>query len=84
MGWNGLKSQSKLNPLLHSLDDNAKFYFLHSYYFNAKNDANVVSTTSYGFDFTSIISRENIFGVQFHPEKSHQWGATLLENFARL
>jgi imidazole glycerol-phosphate synthase subunit HisH len=58
------------------------FYFLHSYYFACDNDADVLATADYGGKFAAVVGRANIYGVQFHPEKSHQWGVQLLKNFA--
>jgi glutamine amidotransferase len=83
MGWNDVTSQ-KENPLLLNLEKNARFYFLHSYYFNCMDSEDSVATSHYGFDFTSIINHQNIYGVQFHPEKSHHFGVQLLKNFAEI
>ncbi len=83
MGWNDVISQ-KENPLLLDLETNAKFYFLHSYYFNCMDSEDSVAISHYGFDFTSIINHQNIYGVQFHPEKSHHFGVQLLKNFAKI
>jgi glutamine amidotransferase len=83
MGWNDVISR-KENPLLLDLEKNAKFYFLHSYYFNCMDSEDSVAISHYGFDFTSIINHQNIYGVQFHPEKSHHFGVQLLENFAKI
>jgi glutamine amidotransferase len=82
MGWNDVKPAST-GGLFTSIDT-AQFYFLHSYYFLANNPAQVLATTEYGGTFTSAAQRNNIFGVQFHPEKSHQAGVHLLKNFAEL
>lgn len=80
MGWNdAIPSQD--SPLFKGLDT-WRFYFLHSYYFNCDNPVNMIAKTEYGIDFTCAVSHENIYGVQFHPEKSHHWGAELLKNFA--
>ncbi|MSR05521.1 MAG: imidazole glycerol phosphate synthase subunit HisH [Gemmatimonadetes bacterium] len=83
MGWNNV-SPARKHPLLEGLDDTSRFYFLHSYYFACDSGADVLATTGYDGTFTCAIAHENILGVQFHPEKSHQWGSQLLENFARL
>ena len=61
-----------------------EFYFLHSYYFDAEDKLNVNATSDYGFDFDAVINRENIYGVQFHPEKSHEYGEKLLKNFSTI
>ena len=73
----------KNNPLLTGLSKGSYFYFLHSYYCEVHDDT-IVSTTKYGNDFVSAINKENIYGVQFHPEKSHQFGIQLLKNFSEL
>jgi len=61
-----------------------QFYFLHSYYFDAMDKSDVSATCYYGFEFDAVISHKNIYGVQFHPEKSHRWGEQLIKNFAKL
>lgn len=83
MGWNNI-IPSKNNKLLTELDQNSRFYFLHSYYFKCMNSDNIIAITDYGNRFTCAVNKENIYGVQFHPEKSHQWGIQLLKNFAEL
>ncbi|MCL4696717.1 MAG: imidazole glycerol phosphate synthase subunit HisH, partial [Burkholderiaceae bacterium] len=62
----------------------ARFYFLHSYYFAPNDPADVLASTEYGLRFACAVQRGNVFGVQFHPEKSHAWGIQLLKNFASL
>lgn len=80
MGWNTVK-QTLQHPLWHKIDNNARFYSVHSYYVRA-NDKNIVAaTTDYGVDFTSAITTNNLFAVQFHPEKSQHDGLQLLTNF---
>lgn len=83
MGWNNMQVL-KSNPLLKGLGDDAKFYFLHSYYFNCKNESDAIASADYGGNFICAVNSENIYGVQFHPEKSHSFGVKLLENFAKL
>lgn len=83
MGWNNVKP-IKINGLLQGLDLDARFYFLHSYYFQSHRSADIIAVTDYGGQFASAVHSGNIFGVQFHPEKSHQWGIRLLENFAKI
>jgi glutamine amidotransferase len=83
MGWNTAQSQYA-NGLFDGLDHTARFYFLHSYYFQCENTKDILAVTDYGGTFACAINTGNIFGVQFHPEKSHQWGLRLLDNFARL
>jgi len=79
MGWNTVR-QTKEHQLWEGINDNARFYSVHSYYANPSADIEVGST-NYGIDFCSAAARGNIFAVQFHPEKSQRDGLKLLENF---
>ena len=83
MGWNTIDIQSKNEPLFQDLEQQARFYFLHSYYFQCEN-SNIIAETKYGGKYTSAVRSDNIYGVQFHPEKSHQNGVRLLSNFSIL
>ena len=83
MGWNDIQVY-KEHPLFNSLEKDAIFYFLHSYYFQEKDNSQIITKTDYGSVFTSCIIKDNIYGVQFHPEKSHRWGVQLLKNFSEL
>ena len=83
MGWNDVKPISN-HPLFEGLEKDAIFYFLHSFYFECSNQKNIISETEYGINFTSSVQHDNIYGIQFHPEKSHSYGERLLENFAKL
>ena len=83
MGWNDV-TPVKENQLFKGLEKNAIFYFLHSYYFLNKDEENSIAKSDYGINFTSSVNFKNIFGIQFHPEKSHHYGETLLNNFANI
>lgn len=83
MGWNDVKAISP-NLLFGGLQDEAKFYFLHSYFMSCDRDQDILAICSYGADFTCAVQSSNIYGVQFHPEKSHDFGSRLLRNFAEL
>ena len=83
MGWN-LVYEKNSSPLTADLPPETRFYFVHSYYVQAEDPKHVLTTTRHGVEFNSIIQKENIFGAQFHPEKSHKFGMKLLENFARI
>lgn len=83
MGWNNVVPVRE-DDLMKGLDDASRFYFLHSYYFECHEQADILATTEYDGRFTCAVAHENIYGVQFHPEKSHRWGNQLLENFAQL
>ena len=80
MGWNQVE-QAKAHPLWKGIPSGSRFYFVHSYYAEASERADVAGVTEYGLRFTSAAARANIFAVQFHPEKSAQAGLQLLENF---
>lgn len=81
MGWNTV-FPVKDNQLFEDVDLSAGYYFLHSYYLACNSQTDVLAETEYGTRFASAVSRENIHGVQFHPEKSHRAGIQLLKNFA--
>ena len=83
MGWNNVIILSK-NKILDNFPPFSKFYFLHSYYIECNDKKNDLASTNYGINFSSIVNKENIYGIQCHPEKSHQFGINLLENFAKL
>ena len=83
MGWNDVKPVI-FNPLFEGLEKEALFYFLHSYYFECNNANDVLATSEYGGRFACAANHENVYGIQFHPEKSHHYGETLLHNFAKL
>jgi glutamine amidotransferase len=83
MGWNDVAPNTE-NGLFKELQTDARFYFLHSYYFEPDSPDSVLATTDYGGSYASSVGNKNVYGVQFHPEKSHQWGIQLLKNFAEI
>jgi imidazole glycerol-phosphate synthase subunit HisH len=82
MGWNRVTPMAK-NLLIEDLPEEARFYFVHSYYVKTQKPENIVLEATYGVSFAAAIQSNNILGTQFHPEKSHRFGMKLLENFAR-
>lgn len=83
VGWNEVDFEMP-HPLLSGIENRTDFYFVHSYHFQAKDSHHTVATTPYCGEFVSIVQKDNIFGVQFHPEKSQKAGARLLSNFLTL
>ena len=83
MGWNDVQPMPG-SPLFAGLESDPRFYFLHSYYFECEDPSHVAASAAYGFDFSCGVNVGNVYGVQFHPEKSHHFGAQLLKNFADL
>jgi len=82
MGWNQVH-QVKSHPLWDGIDDQSRFYFVHSYYVDTPDENLIAGKTEYGVNFSAVLAKENVFAVQFHPEKSHKAGLKLLANFAR-
>ena len=83
MGWNRVfKNTDSL--LTSTLPEGSRYYFVHSYYVQVKNEKNSILKSEYSLKFDSGIQNDNIFGVQFHPEKSHKFGMNLFKNFAKL
>lgn len=80
MGWNRVR-QRQAHPLWSGIEDGERFYFVHSYYAEAEDPSIVSGVSEYGLPFTCAVARDNIFAVQFHPEKSHTAGLRLLSNF---
>ena len=81
MGWNQVK-QRQSHPLWEGIEDNSRFYFVHSYYVTLQSGLeNQLGETHYGIDFCAAVAKDNVVGVQFHPEKSHHAGLRLLRNF---
>jgi len=82
MGWNIAKKEAE-HPVLKGFQhEELRFYFVHSYYYSCKSSDNILMSTNYGRKFTSAIYSENIIGAQFHPEKSHRFGMSLMKNFS--
>ena len=84
MGWNKVKIKNLSDSVWDNIDDLTHFYFVHSYFPQLKESGYSSSTTEYGVDFTSSIKFGNIFGTQFHPEKSQRMGLRLIENFLKI
>lgn len=80
MGWNFIR-QHKTSKLFENMYSDARFYFVHSFFFTANNQEDVLLSTTYEIEFTSAVEKGNILGVQFHPGKSHKFGMKLLKNF---
>jgi len=83
MGWNDVKPVVE-GGLFKGMEQDAKFYFLHSYYFECHQPSNILALTDYGSEFSCAVRRDNVYGVQFHPEKSHHFGSQLLRNFSEI
>jgi imidazole glycerol-phosphate synthase subunit HisH len=81
MGWNNIILE-KADPLFAGLDEEQRFYFLHSYFFECNENENCIASADYGFRYSCVVKRENVYGIQCHPEKSHHNGVALLKNFA--
>jgi glutamine amidotransferase len=84
MGWNQIKIKKDMNPLLKGLKDGDYLYFVHSFYVVPKDSSIVAVECNYGVDFTCMVWEKNIFGTQFHPEKSQALGLKIYENFKNL
>jgi|LWDU01.1.fsa_nt_gi imidazole glycerol-phosphate synthase subunit HisH len=83
MGWNEITIK-KESILMKGIADNSEFYFAHSYYMEVFDSGSILNETDYSFRFVTAIEQENIFGVQYHPEKSHDIGEILLSNFVKM
>jgi imidazole glycerol-phosphate synthase subunit HisH len=84
MGWNIVKSTKPNEKFSENFTDDFRFYFVHSYYAVCENDDNILLTCDYSSVFSAAVQKDNIYGVQFHPEKSHKFGMLLLKNFSEL
>ncbi len=82
MGWNQVKAPRE-HPIIHGIDADTRFYFVHSYYMLPRTLDLVLLTAEYGISFAAGVARDNMIGVQFHPEKSHRYGKQLLANFCQ-
>ena len=82
MGWDIVKFKQK-NPLVNNLQGMQRYYFVNSYHALCDSEENVLMTCDYGYEFAAAVMKENIIGVQFHPEKSHDFGMALLDNFVK-
>jgi len=80
MGWNNVNT-TKQSALFDGIPESQEFYFVHSYHIRSNNEEDVLATTDYEYNFVSALEKDNIFGVQFHPEKSHDVGEKMLANF---
>jgi len=83
MGWNSILPMTP-SPMFNNVDVNLGFYFLHSYFFDAQNQSDIVATVKYGQDIPCCVRRGNVCGMQFHPEKSHSNGVAIFRNFGLL
>ena len=82
MGWNRMFTNE--HPLFNNLDEEHYLYFVHTYHVNCTNEEDIIGRTNYGYEFTSAVAHNNIMGIQPHPEKSHENGLKILENFIKL
>ncbi len=83
VGWNTVQIQ-KSNSLIPDKQEENRYYFVHSYYAACADESDILATTEYGHRFPSAYSRENVYGVQFHPEKSHRFGLSLIQQFLKV
>ena len=83
MGWNSIQIV-KESLLFDNIKNNEYYYFCHSYFFDCNKRENVIAETAFSNNFSSVINKNNIYGIQFHPEKSHDNGIKILNNFANL
>ena len=83
MGWNSVIFNPH-SPLFKNTNSEIRFYFTHSFHVTDENKSDIIGTTYYGYEFTCAVQKNNIYGVQFHPEKSHRFGLQLMKNFLEI
>lgn len=83
LGWNTVEL-NKPHPIFNNIDYKKGFYFLHSYYFDCSDNNDIIGSTNYGITYASSVNHKNVFGMQFHPEKSHQNGLNVFSNFSKI
>ena len=81
MGWNQVHQHDPSHPMWNNIEQDARFYFVHSFYVEPQDDSIVAATCDYGLTFCTALHQDNLFATQFHPEKSHTAGLQLLKNF---
>lgn len=84
MGWTDIDIRVAADPIWARIPEEPRFYFVHSYHFQFRTEVEIAATAVYGYEFTCAFRKGNIYGMQFHPEKSHKYGMRILENFARI
>lgn len=83
MGWN-IVNVNKLSNITSNIQGSPRYYFVHTYHVVCENNEDILMTCNYGYNFTAAVQKGNVIGVQFHPEKSHDFGMEILKNFARM
>lgn len=83
MGWDVVKLKQEVHPMVKELTGIQRYYFVHSYHAKCDSEKNILMTCEYGYEFAAAVVKDNIYGVQFHPEKSHDFGMALLSNFVK-
>ncbi len=83
MGWREVRQRAGDDLLTINMETGSRFYFVHSYFLVPVDPSDILMTSSYGIEFTAAVARANLYGVQFHPEKSHRFGKCLFRNFAK-
>lgn len=84
MGWTDIIIKDAADPVWARIPEEPRFYFVHAYHFRFQAEAEIAATCTYGYEFACAFRKGNIYGMQFHPEKSHKYGMRILENFARI